>query len=294
MSATRVPLSGENWQRWANRLLTQHYGPTEYQRVPENHRGDAGLEGFSADGHAYQAYGPEEPLETTQRYEKHRDKMTRDITKFINNRHILCGLLGATRIRRWVLFVPRFDSREIVSHAAAKTSEVLAANLPYVVADDFRVTVVDEDDFATERDCLIGYSDNTLGIQVDQATQDQVDDWADNNDALVKVLDRKVVKLPTLKTVRDRRTFRDMLLKWYLEGQDILGTLRSYTTVYEKVIAAKSHRENYLATSSLATSGTPSEVLASALKAYMETAKQEAKTLSDMTIEALAHEAVSD
>lgn len=77
MSAHIPRLSGEEWQDWANKLLTCHYGPTEYQRVPDNDRGDAGIEGFTlSNGHAYQAYGCEEPLSTSERHAKQRDKMT--------------------------------------------------------------------------------------------------------------------------------------------------------------------------------------------------------------------------
>ena len=86
MAAGPVRLSGEEWQGWANQLLTQRYGPAEYQKVPDNMRGDAGIEGFTLNaGHAYQAYGCEEPISAAERYEKQRDKMTRDINKFVAN-----------------------------------------------------------------------------------------------------------------------------------------------------------------------------------------------------------------
>ena len=67
--AAHIPrLCGEDWQEWANKILAVHYGPTEYQQIPDHHRGDAGLEGFTrTDGHAYQAYGCEEPISTPDR-----------------------------------------------------------------------------------------------------------------------------------------------------------------------------------------------------------------------------------
>src|SRR5437588_2907309 len=140
---SQIPrLCGEEWQNWANKLLTCHYGPTNYQKVPDNDRGDSGIEGFTiTEGHAYQAYGCEgEPLKTADRYEKHRDKVTEDINKFIQNQAILSKIFGLVKITRWVLFVPYFDSKEIVIHASKKTTEVLDAKLPYV-SDTFRVSV---------------------------------------------------------------------------------------------------------------------------------------------------------
>lgn len=119
-------LAGELWQDWANQLLLRRYGLGEYVPVPDKDRGDAGIEGFTLSGYAYQAYGPEdEPLSTNERYEKHRTKMTTDIKKFIDNRVALGQILGKTRISRWILLVPQCDSKEIIKHANKKTQEVI-------------------------------------------------------------------------------------------------------------------------------------------------------------------------
>ena len=97
MTASINTLSGSDWEDWANQLLSYHYGPTEYQRVPDRDRGDAGIDGFSREnGHAYQAYGCEEPISTAARYAKQRDKMTDDIAKFINNGDVLKRLFGTS------------------------------------------------------------------------------------------------------------------------------------------------------------------------------------------------------
>lgn len=114
-------LSGKEWQHYANQLLRLHYGQRDYQPVPDRHHGDGGIEGFSiSDGCAYQAYGCDEPISVAERYEKQRDKMTEDIVKFISNKKILQSIFGDIKISRWILFVPSYDSKDIVSHAAKK------------------------------------------------------------------------------------------------------------------------------------------------------------------------------
>ena len=293
MSASVERLQGDAWQEWANQLLTLHYGPTEYQRVPDKDKGDAGLEGFTiSDGHAYQSYGCVEPLSTQQRYEKQRIKMTRDINKFIGNNVTLSRLLGTTKVTRWILFVPFCDSKELVAHAATKTSEVKAANLAYV-DDDFRVKVSDEDDFKVERETLLSISEDTLQLTVGAATPKAIADWTADNDDLVNVLDGKIAKLPRFTTENQRLNFRNQVLKWFMEGQEMLANLRTYPSTYERVVQAKSHRENYLASLSLNVA-TPAEQFRLALQQLLDTYREQVKEMSRLSAESLAHEALAD
>jgi hypothetical protein len=287
-------LCGEDWQNWANKLLTCHYGPTNYQKVPDNDRGDSGIEGFTiSEGHAYQAYGCEgEPLRTADRYEKHRDKVTADITKFITNHAILQKVFGTVKITRWVLFVPYYDSKEIVIHASKKTTEVLDAKLPYV-ADTFRVSVCHEEDFLIERDMLISAGTSSLEVAAPAATPEQVTQWVSSNVGLASTLEDKLRRLPTLRTDAARTLFHDRVLKWYLEGQAILEALRMYPDVFEKVVKAKSHRENFLVMAAV-TGSTAQEILTSSIQGLRETLQKEVKELHSFSAESLAHEAVAD
>lgn len=293
MSAHIPRLSGEEWQNWANKLLTCHYGPTEYQKVQDNDKGDAGIEGFTiSDGHAYQAYGCVEPLSTTDRYEKQRDKITRDINKFIENCSILAKIFGTVKITRWALFVPYCDSKEIVAHASKKTAEVIDAKLPYVT-DQFRVIICQEEDFLIERDQLINAGTKAIQLNTDAATPEQVTKWVTSNDGLASTLEDKLRRLPTIRNDRDRRSFHEKVLKWYLEGQAILEALRKYPDVYEKVLKAKSHRENFLVIATI-TGGTPQEILSSSIQGLLETLQREVRELHSFSAESLAHEAVAD
>lgn len=74
--------SPDDWQLAVNLWLTARYGLGSYQKVPDRHVGDFGIEGFSTDGNAYQSYAPEALTTAKDLYEKQRDKMTADINKF--------------------------------------------------------------------------------------------------------------------------------------------------------------------------------------------------------------------
>lgn len=293
MTANIPRLSGEEWQNWANKLLSCHYGPTEYQQVQDNDKGDAGIEGFTiSNGHAYQAYGCEEPLSTKERYEKQRFKMTNDIGKFIKNRAVLEKIFGTVKITRWVLFVPYCDSKEIIVHSSNKTAEVIAAQLPYV-ADAFRVIVCQEDDFPIARDLLINAGCKTIQVNADPATTQQVTAWALSNICLAKTLDDKLQRLPTIQNDQHRQQFYEKVLKWYLEGRAILEALRKYPDVFEKVLRAKSHRENFLVMATVS-GRTPQEILTNSIQELQETLQKEVRELHSFSAESLALESVAD
>lgn len=291
---TSPRLSGNEWQSWADKLLQRHYGPGEYQKIPDSHKGDAGIEGFTiSTGHAYQAYGPVEPLSTVERYERLRTKVTNDIRKFTENRVILAGIFGNVKISRWILLVPYYDSKEIVLHAAKKTQEVIDANPPYINSD-FRVCIEDEEVFAVERDQLINARVATINIDTEDINQYKITEWVDKNDSLVETVEGKIRRIPQLDTDAKRRNFRDLLIKAYLEGQNTLEELRKYPVSFENVRKVKSQKERYLALETMASSGTNMEIFRASLDGIRDTVVQEVPGVSNTVIEAVAYEAVSD
>lgn len=127
-------LSGGEWQDLCIRVLHEHHGGGELVEVPDDDRGDAGLEAFSLDGCAYQCYAPEnEPLTASQRFTKQRKKIKDDVAKFVKNGEKLKKLLPSKLlIRRWILLVPRITTKRLHELAAELTEEIRSAQLPYV------------------------------------------------------------------------------------------------------------------------------------------------------------------
>ena len=294
MSANKIYLQGKDWEDWANQLLSVHYGPAEYSRVPDKQQGDAGIEGFTlSDGHVYQAYGCEEPISVPARFIKQRDKMTRDLNKFVNNQASLEKLFGDTKIKKWILFVPKYDSKDILSHAAKKTKEIKLLKLPYVHSQ-FKVTVCDESDFATEKEQILNNKSDQLDFEIGETAETEIEAWTEENDDLVATIDEKLLRLTTLQTDAKRLQFRNSILQWYLQGQELLDSLRvDSPSVYGTVVKVKSQRESYLVADSLAAK-TPEDQFGLAINKLLTSLRAEAKQLSESSAEGLAHEAVAD
>lgn len=126
----------DSWQEWAIRLLRQQYGADNVIKVPDQDRGDLGIECFTRSGVVYQCYCPENPdLGPRALYDNHRDKITKDINKFIRNKAELTRLFDSVKIRSWILFTPRHESHKTVQHCSEKATLVREAGLPYVTTD---------------------------------------------------------------------------------------------------------------------------------------------------------------
>lgn len=283
---------GNEWQQHIVRLLKIRYPMGDFQEVPDRHRGDFGIEGFSRDGRAYQCYSAEEPLETSARYENQRDKMSTDIKKFIDNKDDLTKVFGPLKIRLWVFAVPIFDSSLLVQHAEKKAAEVRAQNLTYAAAD-FCIGIVKEDDFAVELAKLLRFGLDQVHVATKLPEAAHAADWKAQNTTMLHTLEDKLSRVPDL-TPNRRNELRETLLRHYLEGQEVLDILKSkYSEVFEATIRTKSAREAFLATHCLLTEEAPRQLLINTLKTFKEELLKFG-IMTEQMAETLAHEAVTD
>lgn len=70
-------ISGDDWQKFVVRLLYSRYGSNLIE-VPDQHKGDHGIEAFTTDGCAYQCYAPEGDVGPAIIAERHKIKITND------------------------------------------------------------------------------------------------------------------------------------------------------------------------------------------------------------------------
>ena len=284
----------EEWQERIILLLKRQYMATGFQEIPDRDRGDYGLEGFARDGSVYQCYAAEEPISTADLYVKQRNKITKDLNKFKDNKDGLIKIFGPTKISRWVLVVPRWESKDILKHAEKKAEEIRNANLPYV-ADGFCVHIATEDYFAVERQSLLDVGLAKIQVDPDEFETATGEDWSEENDDLVKELDRKIEILNPRFDKNSQVRLRGNFIGHYIEGQNVLEKLHSeYLDLYVAVKRLKTKREKFLETSSRIPTGTPADTFHKALSEFNSELTDEVKGLSNSTIETLGYEAVSD
>lgn len=284
----------DEWQKYVVQLLKLHYRPTEFVEVPDKDRGDCGIEGFSRNGHAYQCYAAEEPLDTDGLLKKQKAKITRDVKKLSLNKTHIAAMLGQVVLCRWVLVVPRWESRLLLEHAEKKAAEVRAAGLAFI-SPDFAVHISTADDFEVEAQLLVNHGLRIVRINTPTASQVHIADWTQKNaqNNLVQNLERKLKVLQLSANYHDE--LKQEMIRHYLDGQNVLQSLSNeYPEMNVRARREKSDHEQFLATLTRLGSSSPSHTITSQMEAFRAKMQESLPGISEFNINQLAWEAVAD
>ncbi|MEQ8460621.1 MAG: hypothetical protein RLO52_10770 [Sandaracinaceae bacterium] len=259
---------GKEWERHVHSLLVLHHRDKgdDYQPVPDTHGGDLGIEGFSRTARTvYQSYAPQEPLSVSQRYEKHRVKITTDIGKFVRNEKEIAATLGdAVRIRSWVLVVPVHDSKQLVKHATKKQAEVRSKKCCHIDSRNFQVLIKDHSAFPLEEAALAasGAKKIALSPPPDQGAAER--DLAEAGALVARATDKLEGRIAS--GVDD--IVRDLLLAFF-RAENILADIReSYPELSSRIRDFDVGFEYRVQTESILSVGEPRKRLGDVLDLY--------------------------
>jgi len=251
---SRAVWTGPEWEQHINGLLSLRYPPGDFQRVPAEHGGDCGVEGFSrSDGCAYQCYAPSEPVAVRELHKRQRTKMTDDIAKFIKNKTRLAEIFGRTKIRRWLLVVPEHRSARMVAHCSVKTNDVLAAHLPYVT-DDFTVGIITDDEFAIEKRAMAAQGAAYVRLAIVDLDPVEIELHAHKDPVGIANLRRKLGIALADRSESELEAVTSRMVHAYLVGQSHLDRLnKSYPEVYAELLKVFAQAERKISLESMLT-----------------------------------------
>lgn len=227
--------SGDDWQEYCEQLFALRH-PNNYARIPDQHRGDLGLEGYSTDGSGcgYQCYAPE-AIDIGERAKSQMRKIRRDTNKLKDNAPKLHTHLGDVVLKRWILVVPRYDSKDVTAHCRQVEQDVRGYGLPFI-DPEFRIQVqTPEVNFVVERATLeaagLGFVTPTI-VEVTAAT---VEALCQTQPEYLENLQRKIACVVSVDA--NRRKLRDTLLRASVASATIQDRLRvTYPVIYEQYL----------------------------------------------------------
>jgi len=208
-------LTGTEWQSLCIRVLKEHYGPGVVVDIPDEDRGDGGIEAFTTTGHAFQCYAPEnEPLSASELRKKHIRKLDSDCKKFVENREVIEKYITpGVLITRWMLLVPRIATKEVRNRCAELTTVVRNAKLPYV-SPDVVITAVTLADYEGARIAVVTRQLELLSLPpIDEVS------FVGLGDARSIVMDAKLAKTDRYQDQTRRDEIVDRFLKSHVSGK---------------------------------------------------------------------------
>ncbi|MEU1435001.1 hypothetical protein ABZ438_12990 [Streptomyces sp. NPDC005786] len=218
-----IGLSGAEWQDLCTRVLRMQHG-ADLVPVPDK-GGDHGLEAYTLSGHLFQCYSPEEPLSNQKRYEKQRDKTTKDIGKFIDNADKLKKLFGEhVKINRWIIMCPYIDNKDLVAHCASQTKRIRDANLAYADPD---IHVICQ----TMEDYELSYK-RVVNAQLARMHLPPLSepDYSSVDSASVDKMREKLAKVHSLRDESRRNDYVRRLLYSYINSQEFRSYIKDHYT----------------------------------------------------------------
>jgi hypothetical protein len=291
------PWNPKAWEDHIQRLLKKRYAkPTgSYQHIaPETH-GDCGLEGFAHDGTGYQCYSAQDWTTSGQLLTKQKNKMTRDIGKFITKEAELLTILGDIKIAIWNFVLPYWSNKDLLKHAREKQTEVRDRKLKHATWD-FRISVITGEEFDVEERLLANLDIYQFDVPAPTTAPGSITGWMKENKnlELVANLSRKATIIGSGKSDAQKSRFLNRMVENYIGGSIVLGKLeQELPDVYGKVIERKLDREGDLEMECYSTPLVPAVFFESTLKQY-KTELTNVRGISGRVAAVLAREAVSD
>lgn len=209
--------------------------------MPSDHGGDWGIDGFIYGQTLFQFYGDEAGAASKARYERQRDKLTRDLNKLRDNAADIAPVVG-DGISTYTFLVSIADNKALLEHARAKATEVIGWNLGYL-ADNFNVLVKDFRYLAAEWDLFYSSVAAKLDLGVARRSDADVVAWSANASPLLATLD---AKLDVIAPPTKRDAWASRLVRRHLAQLDLLEALKRHRDVWLRVREINGAREDDL------------------------------------------------
>lgn len=283
-------MDGNMWEDYCQKLLRLRYD--DYQEVPAQFGGDYGIEGFTRSGTVFQCYCPDDDPSGRDLYEKQRDKITKDIKKFVKN-VIEISALGAGTIKEWHFLTPDYNNRDLLSHCRSKESEVQNKGIE-TVHSEFTIYLETEDDYIPERQTYLGTSEHRIQPSGEEPPLEELEKLLTSDNEIVLNIKTKLEKLALAS---DQRT--DLItqsVRGYIVGKYELQILNEkFPSTCVSVVQLKSATESQLPMRMLSCSDNHGAILREILQEYEGKLNTDfSGSLSSALIARLSTEAISD
>lgn len=227
-------LTPKEWEMFCARMLRYHYGANNFWEVPDEDRGDFGLEFFTIDGTLYQCYYPDKNADMSAYKKKVQDKIREDLKKLKTNEDgiekILDGIV--VKVKRWVLLIPEMKSKELIKYCNTKKKQLLQDPPAFIDTDNFQAKIDTSASYPDGELFAKQVHAKTVDIPLIQVTDTEKAVWQARNTQFSANIERKSDTFMGKNSTR----FKDNVVKKYIQIERFLDELReNYPDLHELV-----------------------------------------------------------
>jgi hypothetical protein len=225
-------ISPKQWEELCDSCYRLRYQSDNYQKIPSLYLGDGGIEGFTKKGIVYQSYCPEKEYSDDDLYDHLRDKVTKDIGKLLDDKHMktLQGV-GVELIKEWHFVIPEYRDKRILEHLTTKKQEVLKLknanpNKYNYIDDTFDTVIKVAEDFKEEISKTIVFETGKVKINLAVLDDNNIDYSLCDSEKTKNITRKAKALIPNNTSESEINEIVNIFTKYYLRGVEILNTLK--------------------------------------------------------------------
>lgn len=281
----------EEWQCHVNSILAIHHtldGHT-YQTIADKVQGDGGLEGFSSDGHAYQCYCDQDSVSTGDRSRKQKEKITADLAKLETYKQFWQDTLQGVKLKRWVLVVPNYEDKSVLTHARKQATELKKKKLPFLDRSFQACVCTDREGFPIAHRMAVESGATVLYANSGDIDGAEVSALVRKKPTFVEHMDRKLKQVLAADATVSAEAYRNDLLVYYLKGSNVLKNIeRDAPAVHERLLTFIGEQTDSIELESPIAPGAPSSRLMQTRRELKESLGRVAPSVDLVSINTLS------
>lgn len=213
----------KEWEDFCGKILRYVYTVKNIWEVPDNDKGDLGIEFFSADGTIFQCYYPDLNIDLPTYKRKIQNKIRNDLKKLSMNKAAIEKLLDGIEINQWVLLLPeKLRSKDLISYCGRQKKKVIEAQIPYIDNDTFIVKIESPESYPDATAYALGLHENIIDIPLTNVSEEDKATWQDENTEFASNINRKSDAIMGANSDQ----FKDQVVRRYIQVDKFLEHLR--------------------------------------------------------------------
>lgn len=222
MSSYTEDMTEDEWEAFCEIMLRQHYGQPNFWSVPDEDKGDHGIEFYTNEGTIFQCYYPDLSVDMDKYKKKIQKKINDDLKKLKKFEAEIAQMLGDIKIHQWVLLTQELKSKDLLKYCNKKKNDTIKQSIPYINNNIFQVKIETADSFPEAKLFAQNVYLKTIDIPLMEVTDADKAFWKGGNTEFSGNIERKSKAMMG----ESSDDFQDRVVTKYIQVDKFLDQLR--------------------------------------------------------------------